>query len=153
MPLVEEKIKINAPLDVVFANVCNFESYPKLFPEVKKASVLKQTSKTAEVDFVFHIMLDIKCRLKFNISKNFISWSLINGGYMKSNDGHWELSSDKKSTQVIYHLEITPTMWVPSSLIEELIKSNAPNMLRNLKKKCEKNKNKLSSMKKPSSRA
>ncbi len=138
MPRASRSITINAPLKKVYNVIADFESYPNVFSEVREAKIIKKREKTVEVDFVFHVMTSIRCLLKFNLSPKRISWSLIKGDFMKDNVGAWDLEKIGDATKATYTVDITPTMWVPVSLLEHLIETNAPHMLKSLKKWCEK---------------
>lgn len=138
MPKASESILINAPFNKVYDVVTNFENYPEVFDEVMKTKVIKKRKGLVEVEFEFKIIMIISCTLKFHLGAKKISWELIKGDFMRSNNGAWifEIKSDKK-TKATYEVEIEPSMFVPSSVIEQLIKSNAPLMIKNLKKRCE----------------
>lgn len=138
MPKASKSILINAPLKNVYKVVTDFETYPDFFPEVKTAKVVKQDKTSAQVDFVFHIMLTIKCRLKFKLMSKKVAWKLVKGDFMQDNVGAWDLKTKGKGTEATYTVEIIPTKWVPVSILEHLIEHNAPHMLKNLKKRCEK---------------
>jgi uncharacterized membrane protein len=138
MPKTSKSITIHAPIKEVYRVVTDFESYPAVFSEVRGAKVIKQDKKTAIVDFVFHVITTIKCQLKFNLTPTRISWKLIKGDFMSDNVGAWDLEEKDGATKAAYTVDITPTMWVPVSVLEQLIENNAPHMLKSLKSWCEK---------------
>ena len=132
-------IVIHAPILKIHDVVLDFESYPKFFPEVRSVEVLSQSKKHAEVRFGIHLIKVINCILKFDIALRKISWSLVKGDFMKHNSGRWEFEAkDGKGTQVTYSIEVKPSAWIPSLLIEKHMTSLVPLMLKHLKAKCEK---------------
>lgn len=138
MPRTSQSILINSPIEYVHKIVTNFEHYPEYFPEVREAHVMRHSKNHADVHFVFHVVTTINCYLKFTMTKTEIKWVLIKGDFMISNDGEWKLEAKGKNmTRATYRLEIEPSRWVPSTIIEELIIKNAPNMLMHLKERCE----------------
>lgn len=138
MPKISQSILINVPLAKVYDVVTDFESYPDFFPEVRAAKVVKQNKTSALVDFVFHVMVTINCQLKFKLTPKKVSWKLTKGDFMLDNVGAWDLKTKGKATEASYTVDITPTKWVPISILEHLMENNAPHMLKNLKKRCEK---------------
>lgn len=138
MAKTSQSILINAPIEKVHRVVAHFENYPKYFPEVKEAHVLKKSRTHPEVHFVFHVVTMINCHLRFTMTPTEIKWTLIKGDFMVANDGEWKLEAKGKGkTRATYALEITPSRWVPGAIIDELIDKNAPNMLLHLKEWCE----------------
>lgn len=138
MPKASKSITIHAPIKEVYKVVADFESYPAVFSEVRGAKVIKQDKKTAIVDFIFHVLTTIHCQLKFQLTPTKISWKLIRGDFMHDNVGAWDLEEKNGTTKATYTVDITPTMWVPVSVLEHMIETNAPHMLKSLKKWCEK---------------
>jgi ribosome-associated toxin RatA of RatAB toxin-antitoxin module len=133
-----KSILIHAPIVKIHEVVLDFEHYPRFFPEVRAIEVLKQTKKSAEVLFGIHLIKTINCILKFDIAPKKITWSLVKGDFMKENRGSWEFESkDGKATEVTYCIEVKPSAWIPSSLIEKHMTSLVPLMLKHLKTRCE----------------
>ena len=138
MPSTTRSITIHAPIEKIHKVVCDFESYPKFFPEVRAVEVIKHTKKAALVKFIFHFVKTITALLKFDISTKKISWVLVKGDFMKANQGSWHLEEKKdKSTEVTYSTEIIPSMWVPNSFVEKHMTSIVPVLLRHVKSLCE----------------
>ena len=133
------EIEINAPIKTVFDVVTDYEAYPDFLSDCKNVEVLKKTKTSAEVLFEVSVIKKIKYTLnmKFKAPKK-VTWSLVKGDFMKSNDGSWDLEEVKKGvTKAIYSIEMNFGALVPSKITKALVSTNLPSMLKSFKKHIE----------------
>ena len=133
------EIEIHAPVQKVFDAVTDFENYPEFLSESKAVTVQKRSKKGAVVTFEVSVIKTIHYTLdmKFN-PPHHVSWTLVEGDFMKSNDGSWELVEIKKGhTKAIYRIEVGFGLLVPGSIAKALVSSNLPAMLKAFKKRIE----------------
>lgn len=133
------EIEIHAPIKKVFDVITDYESYPEFLSDCKDVAVAKKTKTGAEVHFEVSVIKKIKYTLnmKFKAPKK-VTWSLVKGDFMKSNDGSWELEEVKKGvTKAIYSIEMNFGALVPSKITKALVSTNLPSMLRSFKEHIE----------------
>ena len=139
MSAIKKTITINAPTGKVYETIVDFESYPDFMPEMKDAAIEKKTAKEMVVSFTLELFSKINYRLRIKLDKpKGLSWSLIDGQMMKSNDGSWELKSlAGGKTKAIYTIDVGFGPLVPKSISNLLVDKNLPEMLKNFKRRAE----------------
>ena len=140
MARFSNSIAIKAPKERVFEIISNFAKYPKFIPEIEDVKVISKSKTRAKARFTVNLMKLISYTLDMKLSSpDRISWTLIEGEFMESNDGAWELTSlEKNLTDASFTIDIGFPFWVPSSLAEGAIKSTMPKMMKHFKMEAEK---------------
>ena len=60
-----------------------------------------------------------------------VEWSLVESDFMKKNNGRWRIrSAGPGKTEVHYEVEVEFKIPVPSLILNRLIKSSLPDMIR-----------------------
>ncbi len=134
------EIDIKADIDSVYAVISDFESYPDFLKDVKSVKVEKKTKKGALVTYEVSVVKTIKYTLEteFHPPKK-LSWTLLKGDFMKSNEGYWELKETKKGlTHAKYVIDVGFGLLVPGSVAKTLVSSTLPAMMQAFKKHIEK---------------
>lgn len=139
MPGVEQSIEIKAPISQIFGVISDFENYPNFFSNIQDVSVQKKTKNKVQAAFTLHVIMDIHYTLDLVLyPPDRISWSLVKGDMMKSNNGSWTLKEmGKNKTLVTYAIDINFGMLVPKKVVNMLIHSGLPEMLQALKENAE----------------
>jgi len=139
MSKTSTKIEIKAPAKKVYEVISDFESYPDFLSGIKAVKVLKQKGKIAEVEFKVDVIKTITYSLKIELDPpHGLSWTMIKGEFMKSNEGGWSLKESKKGiTEASYEIEVGFGLLVPKSISSVLIGSNLPTMMKEFKKRAE----------------
>ena len=132
-------ITINAPREKVFDVIADVERYPDFLPEVK--SIRVSNKRGAEMDV--HYQIDVVKTIKYTVHikqepPNRLSWTFVEGEFMKDNKGHWELEDlGNGTTKATYNIEVAVGALVPKSIITAMIDQTLPKMLENFKKRAE----------------
>lgn len=142
MITVSESIAVKAPIDNVFDAVSDFARYPKYQPEVKNVKVFKKTNNTSEVAFTVNIITTVSYTLRFKLERpHRITWTMVKGDLlMKANSGAWTLEAlGPNLTDLTYAMDVKFGFLVPAGIVNDLIKSHLPAMLKRFKKAAEAN--------------
>jgi ribosome-associated toxin RatA of RatAB toxin-antitoxin module len=137
---LKESIHINAPAEFIYKVISDFKNYPKFYPEVESAELIRKEGNEADVEFKVNIVISSHYTLRFNFKKREIKWKMVEcSSYIKKNEGKWlfeRLSANK--TKVIFETEMEFSWLVPSQIGGSIIESHVPKILANLKKQSEK---------------
>ena len=139
MPGASRSIVFNAPLDKCFAVIADYERYPDFLPEVKKIRTSNRRGNEVDVHYEAEVVKVIKYTLHLKEEKpNRVSWSFIEGEFMKDNKGGWVLedAGDGK-TKATYNIEVTVGALVPKTIVNALVDTQLPKLLDNFKKRIE----------------
>lgn len=132
-------IVITAPMEKLFAVITDYERYPEFLPEVKKIKLSNRKGNEVDVLYEAEIVKTIKYKLRLKEEKpNKVSWSFIEGEFMKDNKGGWVLEDlgDGK-IKATYNIEVTVGMLVPKTIINALVDTQLPKTLEAFKKRAE----------------
>ncbi|MFH1831063.1 MAG: SRPBCC family protein [Pseudomonadota bacterium] len=140
MASFKDSIAIRASKQRVYDVVSDFGRYPEFLPEVEKVKVISKTKTRAKAAFTVNMVKKINYTLDFKLSPpNSITWTLVEGEFMESNNGSWAFTSlDKNLTDVVFSIDIGFPFWVPQTLAEGAINSSMPGMIKNIKLEAEK---------------
>ncbi len=132
-------IVINAPIEKVFAVVSDYEKYPEFLPEVKGITVKNRNGNECDVHYEADIVKTIKYALHLKEEKpTKVSWTFINGEFMKDNVGGWVLEKQgENQTKATYNIEVTVGMLVPKTILTALVDSQLPKMMEAFKARAE----------------
>ena len=132
-------IVINAPMEKLFSVITDYEKYPEFLPEVKKIRLGTRTGNQIDVHYEAEIVKIIKYSLRLKEEKpNKVSWSFIEGEFMKDNKGGWVLEDlGAGKIKATYSSEVTVGMLVPKTIINALVDTQLPKTLEAFKKRAE----------------
>lgn len=139
MPGATRNIIFNAPIEKVWAVISDYERYPEFLPEVKKIRTSNRRGNEVDVSYEAQIVKLIKytVHMKEEGPKK-VSWTLVEGEFMKDNKGGWDLEDlGNGTTRGTYTLEVTVGMLVPKSVINALVDTSLPKLLEDFKKRVE----------------
>ncbi len=132
-------IVINAPMDKVWAAISDYEKYPQFLPEVKGLRVFNRKGTECDVEYSAEVVKIIKytVHMKEEAPRK-LSWSFVNGEYMKDNKGGWVLEdAGNGTTKATYNIEVVLGMLVPKTIVTVLVDTQLPKLLENFKKRAE----------------
>jgi ribosome-associated toxin RatA of RatAB toxin-antitoxin module len=136
--VIKRKLIIDAPIDIVFRVIRDFAAYPEFLTATKSA---KERKKGAQIlaDFSVEVVKPISYTLRFvEEPPSSLSWSLVEGELMKSNEGSWKLKSLSDSqTEANYSIDISFGWLVPKMIVNEVTKTQLPEMLEAFKERAE----------------
>lgn len=133
-------IVFNAPMEKCFSIISDYERYPEFLPEVKR--IKASNRRGAEVDVQYEADLGLKV-IKYTVhmkeeKPSRVSWTYIDGDFMKDNKGGWVLEADGEGrTKATYTIEVSVGPLVPKSFMNVLVDTQLPKLLENFKKRIE----------------
>lgn len=132
-------IVINASMEKLFSVITDYEKYPEFLPEVKKIRLGTRKGNEIDVHYEAEIVKTIKYSLRLKEEKpNKVSWSFIEGEFMKDNKGGWVLEDlGAGKIKATYNIEVAVGMLVPKTIITALIDTQLPKTLEAFKKRAE----------------
>ena len=129
--VIKEK-EMNVSAEALANVILDFENYPEILGEVKKAVTTWSTDKKdAKVNFELEVVKRFNYDLKFAIEYPAkIAWSLMKSDFFKENRGSWTIKKlgDKKC-HVTYEVEVSFGFLVPGWVTKKLTEVNLPKML------------------------
>lgn len=139
MAAITRDIDIEAPIEVVFDAIADFESYPKFLEGMKKVKVLSKKGDHLTVEFTLEMFKRVVYTIDVTLEKpEVVSWTLVEADLMKKNNGGWVLTElDMGRTNAQYSLDIDFKIWVPGPISDFLVNSSIPKTLEAFKKKAE----------------
>jgi ribosome-associated toxin RatA of RatAB toxin-antitoxin module len=132
-------IVISAAMEKIFGIITDYERYPEFLPEVKRIRTANRRGNEVDVLYEADIVKTIKYTLRLKEEKpNKVSWSFIEGEFMKDNKGGW-LLEDAGNGQIkaTYNIDVALGALVPKTLVTALIDTQLPKMLEAFKKRAE----------------
>jgi ribosome-associated toxin RatA of RatAB toxin-antitoxin module len=106
----------------VFAVVVDFPSYPRLFPEIKQARVLRSEAGRVRAEFrgnlvlPFRYVLDLDC----DAQAGTVTWTYVEGEVVKNSTGGWRLVAEAGGTWVEYEVALRIEAPVPGFLLRKI---------------------------------
>lgn len=132
-------IVIAAPMDKVFSIITDYERYSEFLPEVKRIRTANRRGNEVDVQYEASIVKTIKYTLRLKEEgPSKVSWSFIEGEFMKDNKGGWLLEdAGNGQTKATYSIEVALGALVPKTVVTALIDTQLPKMLEAFKKRAE----------------
>jgi ribosome-associated toxin RatA of RatAB toxin-antitoxin module len=139
MPAASRSVVFNAPLEKCFAVISDYEKYPEFLPEVKRIRTTNRKGAEVDVHYEAEIVKTIKYAVRMKEEKpSKVSWSFIDGEFMKDNKGGWQLEpAGEGKTKGTYTIEVTLGALVPKSIVTALVDTQLPKLLENFKRRIE----------------
>ena len=119
--------------------VCDFEKYPEFVKDMKDVRIDKQGDNEWTVTFFVNIIKKVEytLNLKGDPGKS-LMWNLAKKGFMKRNDGGWRINDlGNGQIEAFYDVEVDLGLLAPKSIINMLISTTFPAMLKSFKKRAE----------------
>jgi coenzyme Q-binding protein COQ10 len=135
----QRSITINAPVEKCWAVISDYERYPEFLPEVKKIRTLNRRGNEVDVQYEAEIVKVIKYTVHMREEgPTRVSWSFIDGEFMKDNKGGWLLEdAGNGTTRATYSIAVEVGMLVPKSIVNALVDTQLPTLLENFRKRIE----------------
>jgi len=106
----------------VFAVVVDFPAYPRLFPEIKQARVLRSEAGKVRAEFrgnlvlPFRYVIDLDC----DAQAGTVTWTYVEGEMVKDSTGGWRFVADAGGTRVDYEVSLRIDAPVPGFLLRKI---------------------------------
>lgn len=135
----EKTILINAPIQVVYDVIVDYEKYPEFLTEIEGIRILKRDGNVVDVEYTASMIKTISYSLRLTgIPNTSVRWCLLKASFMKTNDGGWSLEDlGDGRTKATYGLEVRVSRLVPRKLVDKLTVTTLPATLDAFKKRAE----------------
>jgi coenzyme Q-binding protein COQ10 len=124
----------NLSAEELFNTIIDYESYPKFITGVSKIEVISKNDTSALVKY--HVDMMKKFEYIINLSMNRptkVSWKFVEGDLFKENNGGWDLKDlGNGKTEVTYTVQAKFKMLVPSMVVNKLVGSSLPAMMKEM---------------------
>ncbi|OGQ83137.1 MAG: hypothetical protein A2289_02215 [Deltaproteobacteria bacterium RIFOXYA12_FULL_58_15] len=138
MPLVEQDVVIDAPIERVFDVITDYESYPEFLPEMRHVQLVSRNEEIAIVSFELEIIMRVGYTVRIIEDRpGSVTWTLQDAKMMSVNNGGWKLQARGNQTHVTYGLEIRLRGLIPKSVSTRLMGTTLPNTLACFKARAE----------------
>ena len=138
MAQAEHKQVVSVDSAKFFKAITQYEEYPKFVEGCNGVQVERKGSGEARTTYKMNIMKDISYTLdhKESADQKKMEWSLVKSDTLKKNIGRWELTPlGEGKTEVKYAIEIEFNIPVPGFVLNQLVKSSIPSMIRSFEKR------------------
>jgi uncharacterized membrane protein len=112
------QMRIDAPLDVIWSVLTDFERYPEWARDIKEVVVLERDDegRATRVHFRAAAMgrsTSYTLRYQWDDAPHRLPWELVDGDIMRVLDGAYEFAENGASTDVTYHLRVELAVPLP----------------------------------------
>lgn len=139
MPGATRSIVINAPVEKVFDVITQYDKYAQFLSEVKEVRTSDRKGNEVKVHYKVEVMKTIKYSILVKEERpTRMSWSFIEGEFMKDNKGSWVLEpAGEGKTKATYTVEMALGALVPKTIVNALVETSLPKMLDAFKRRAE----------------
>jgi coenzyme Q-binding protein COQ10 len=132
-------IVINAPVEKVFDVITQYEKYGEFLSEVKEVRTSNRQGNEVNVHYKVDVVKTIKYTIRVKEERpTRMSWSFVEGEFMKDNKGHWLLEpAGEGKTKATYTVEMALGALVPKAVVNALVETSLPKMLEAFKRRAE----------------
>jgi ribosome-associated toxin RatA of RatAB toxin-antitoxin module len=122
----------------VYDVVVDFESYPRLFPEIKAARVLERRSSGVRVEFRADVVLSVRYVLDLVCDAEALSidWTYVEGDVVADSVGSWRFHLDDAGTKLIYRVSMMIKAPLPAFVVRKatdaLVAASIPGMFASI---------------------
>ncbi len=140
MPAVERTETFNVSIEKFYEAITDFENYPDFVEGVEDLKILKRTKKKVKAEYKVNMLKETTYVIEISLDEpNGISWKLVSGDLFKVNNGYWELEEiSAKKTEVTYGLEVEFKIFAPKMIVNKLVKTSLPTMMKSFHKRAKK---------------
>jgi coenzyme Q-binding protein COQ10 len=123
----------------VFDIITQYEKYGEFLSEVKEVRTSNRQGNEVNVHYKVDVVKTIKYTIRVKEERpTRMSWSFVEGEFMKDNKGHWLLEpAGEGKTKATYTVEMALGALVPKSVVNALVETSLPKMLEAFKRRAE----------------
>lgn len=138
---VSDSIVVNAPSDVVWDVIADFDHYPEWNDEISTVEILESDDQGWGTKVRFAIdagVIGATVVLEYHYSDTAMSWWLVEGDKVRKNDGTYTLEAQHDgTTRVVYELEVEPIVKLPGIMKRQAARRIITRALKNMKERAE----------------
>ncbi len=126
--------------DKLFQAITKYEDYPQFVSGCSGVKVERKGPGQARVAYDINMIKDISYTLdhKEDREKGTLEWSLVASDFIKKNNGAWKIKKlAGGKCDVNYSIEIEFKIPVPGMILNRLVKSSLPAMVKGFVKRAE----------------
>ncbi len=137
MPVVERTEIFEIAVESFYRIITDYKAYPDFVDGVSDIEILSQKGDSLEVQFSLNLIKTFSYILQMKqIPNKKVEWSLKSGDIFKHNNGSWTLKDlGGGKTEVTYAIDIDFKGFVPKMLMNKLVSSNLPSMMKSYYKR------------------
>jgi ribosome-associated toxin RatA of RatAB toxin-antitoxin module len=134
-PLRRSHLARGATPAELYAVVTDFEAYPRLFREMKTATVKERVGNRVRVEFKLEMVVAIRYVLDLVCDPEAftVDWTYVEGEVVTGSEGAWRFVPEKDGTRMDYRVAITINAPLPGFVIrrvtDALVAASLPAML------------------------
>jgi ribosome-associated toxin RatA of RatAB toxin-antitoxin module len=106
----------------VYDVVVDFPAYPRLFPEIKEARVLRTEGEVARVEFRAQIVIPIRYVLDLTCRPDApaVDWQFVEGEIVTGSTGSWRFDPERDGTAVDYRVSLDVRAPLPGFVLRKV---------------------------------
>ncbi len=113
-----QQMRIDAPLDTIWAVLTDFEQYPTWARDLKEATILERDAEGRPTAVRFRAAAmgrstSYVLRYEWDDAPRRLPWELVDGDIMRVLDGAYEFAEHDGGTDVTYHLRVELAIPLP----------------------------------------
>ena len=138
MAQAEHKQVVAVDREKFFRAITKYEEYPSFVDGCNGVEVERKGPGEARTHYKMNIMRDVNYTLdhKEFPEQGRMEWALVKSDMLKKNIGRWELTSlSDGKTEVRYSIEIEFNIPVPGFILNQLVKSRIPSMIKSFEQR------------------
>jgi ribosome-associated toxin RatA of RatAB toxin-antitoxin module len=139
---IKEVLSVNK--DKLWDAIVRYEDYPSFVEGAESVEVQRKGAGKARAKYHVSMMKkDINYTLDHveNKDTGVIEWTLVESDFFKKNSGRWTLkAAGADKTEITYSLDVDFKISVPGFILNPLIKSSLPAMVKSFEKQAKKSK-------------
>jgi ribosome-associated toxin RatA of RatAB toxin-antitoxin module len=122
----------------VYDIVVDFETYPRLFPELKAARVLDRRASVVRVEFRAEVVLAVRYVLDLQCDPHALTvdWTYVEGEIVVASTGGWRFVADPFGTKVDYRVSMLVKAPLPGFIVRKatdaLVAASIPGMFASI---------------------
>lgn len=125
---------MDVELDALWDVITDYEGYADFVEGLSKTKILKREGNDVYVEYHVNMMLkNFKYVLVHREKpKKGLVWEMVEGDFFKYNNGSWDLKEKGKGkVEATYTVEVGLPLLVPKAVVNTLVGSSLPSMLKN----------------------
>jgi len=132
-------IEVNAPAEVLFDVIADYEKYPEFLSDMESVRVLRTDGDDAQVEFTLNLIKRISYVLDLvGDPPRGVRWTLARAKMFKHNTGSWEIEEiGDNRVRATYSIDIGFFMLVPRGISNRLVGKSLPATLEAFKRRAE----------------
>ena len=127
-------------LDSLWDVITDYEGYADFVDGLSSTKIIERKGNDVFVEYHINMMMkNFKYILKHSEKpKKGLEWEMVEGDFFKYNNGSWELKEKGKGKiEATYSVDIGFPLLVPKSIVNGLVGSSLPSMLKKFEKRAQ----------------